>query len=291
MMTKREYERISRAGRHSWFGVPAREGYTLLEVLMAVSLTTLLLAAITMTTGSFVQLSTRSRQHLQQAAMADCLVEDLMLDLKAVVRSDGEKGTASPASSKPFDFEPIADLAVGTERFLRWESEDTASDVRLAGNAHALWIRREGRSPRFSEKVMQVEDGTNSSTQQCLLWMSPSSQQFTLASVTGQGQKSDKTFRRPTNLTGLIRASVRNDLLRVSHCAKEVLALEFRYWNGREWVEQWNSAIQNDALPFAVEIRVQWRAEPSQWHRYVCALADDDSTNGLLNDRLARGIP
>ncbi len=82
MMTKREYERISRAGRHSWFGVPAREGYTLLEVLMAVSLTTLLLAAITMTTGSFVQLSTRSRQHLQQAAMADCLVEDLMLDLR-----------------------------------------------------------------------------------------------------------------------------------------------------------------------------------------------------------------
>ncbi len=126
---------------------------------------------------------------------------------------------------------------------------------------------------------------------QCILWMSPSLEQFTLASFNWQGQKSEQTFRRPANHTGLIRASVRSDRLRTSQCVNEALALEFRYWNGREWVEQWNSASQNDELPFAVEIRLQWRAQPGQWRRYLCALDPDDSTNGSLNDRFARGIP
>ncbi len=152
MKTKRELMRISLANRPYWIGPPVRVGYTLLEVLMAVSLTTLLLAAITMTTGSFVQLSTRSREHLQQATLADCVVEDLIVDLKAVSRSNGKKRLASPASSKSLNSEPTADLAVGTEHFLRWAPEDEASYVRLAGNAHALWITRDGRSSRFSGK-------------------------------------------------------------------------------------------------------------------------------------------
>jgi prepilin-type N-terminal cleavage/methylation domain-containing protein len=249
--------------------VGARGGYTLIEMLLAVSLMTILIAAITITTGSFVQLSTKGRVQIQQAFAVDCIMDDLILDLKATMRAI--QPTSFSEQTGPADI-PFPQLSVGTERILQWDSSEENCYVSFVGNSAALLITRIGVNPRFAGQSEFRKSTASADSQQHLLWMSPSITQVTLAAEIRGPQSINRTFTRPKNSSGLLRAYVHRHQLTTSMETSDVIAMQFRYWDGKVWVENWNSFIQANQLPTAVEIRIRLKTDPENWRRFTCQL-------------------
>lgn len=250
-----------------------RLGYTLLEILLALSLMTILVAAITITTGTFVQINRNGRLQVSRAITVDCIVNDLLLDIKAASR--GSSRTDSSGPLPPTD-DSFSESSVGTERILQWESSQDSRYVNLVGDANTLMITRDGVNPRImGGRNAQRLDSSDS--QQTLLWMSPTVSKATLACEINGSQCINRTLLRPEGSPGLLRAYVRNNKLLVSFTENAVAATEFRYWDGRKWLESWNSFNLSDQLPVAIEIRLRLRTVPETWQRYTFQLQQIDN--------------
>ncbi len=249
--------------------IASRNGYSLLEMLLAVSLMTILIAAVTFTTGFFVQLSSKGRIQVEQAFTVDCVIEDLILDIKATSRDISPLNTSDLARAS----NPLApEMAVGSERMLQWESSQENRYVNLVGNSGALMITRDGVNPRFTGQSKDAQLSNPTDSQQHILWMAPSIQQSTLAAEISGLQCINRTFARPNGSSGLIRAHVRRNLLLASMETNEVVATQFRYWDGKTWVESWNSFERKNQLPSAIEITVRLRTDPDKRQRFICGL-------------------
>ncbi len=238
-------------------------------MLLAVSLMTILIAAITTTTGFFVHISSKGRIQMEQAFTVECIIEDLMLDLKATSRSisppqDSEVGESSSALASGGD--------VGAERMLQWESARESRYVNFVGNSGAIMITRDGVNPRFTGQstVALKEDPHNS--QHHILWMSPSVHQTTLAAELSGPLCINRTFARPNSSSGLLRAYIHQNILFSSMTTNEVIATQFRYWDGKTWEDSWNSFTKKNQLPTAIEIRIRLKTAPEKWQRFICRL-------------------
>ncbi len=255
---------------HMW---AQRVGYTLLEILLALSLMTILIAAITITTGTFVQINRNGQLQVNRAITVDCIVNDLLLDIKAASR--GSSRTDSKKPLLPTD-NSFSESAVGAERILQWESSQDSRYLNLVGDVNTLMITRDGVNPRImgGRNVQRLD---SSDSQQSLLWMSPTVSNATLACEISGSQCINRTLLRPDGSPGLLRAYVRNNKLIVSSTENAVIATEFRYWDGRKWLESWNSFNLSDQLPVAIEIRLRLRTAPETWQRFTFQMEQIDN--------------
>lgn len=250
-----------------------RAGYTLLEILLALSLMTILVAAITITTGSFVQISKNGRLQVSRAITVDCIMDDLLMDIKAASRGASRLHSSGPLQPTDSSF---SDSTVGTERLLQWESSQDSRYVSLVGDAYALLITRDGMNPRIiGGKDLQRTDSADS--QQSLLWMSPTVSKATLACEVSGSQCINRTFHRPEGSPGLLRGYLQNNSLLVSSTENAVIATEFRYWDGIKWQESWNSFNRSERLPVAIEIRIRLRTAPETWRRFTFQMEQLDN--------------
>lgn len=267
--------RISRtlSRPRSW---ATRAGYTLLEILLALSLMTILVAAVTITTGSFVQISKNGRLQVSRAITVDCIIDDLMMDIKAASRGAGRLDFSHPLQPTDSSF---AESTVGTERVLQWESNQDSRYVSLVGDANTLLITRDGVNPRIvGGKDLQRMDSADA--QQSLLWMSPTVSKATLACEVSGLQCINRTFLRPEGSPGLLRGHLQDNSLLVLSTENAVIATEFRYWDGKKWQESWNSFNRSERLPVAIEIRIRLRTAPEMWRRFTFQMEQLD--NGVL---------
>jgi prepilin-type N-terminal cleavage/methylation domain-containing protein len=279
MIADRDFNYCSRASRtlsrpSSWAN---RTGYTLLEILLALSLMTILVAAISITTGTFAQISKNGHLQVSRAITIDCIMDDLLMDIKAASRgasrSDSHLDSTRPLQTTDNSF---SESTVGTERILQWDSSQDSRYVSLVGDANALLITRDGVNPRIvGGRDVQRADSTDA--QQSLLWMSPTVSQATLACEVSGSQCINRTFLRPEGTTGLLRGYLRNNKLLVSSTENAVVETEFRYWDGKKWQETWNSFNYSDQLPLAIEIRIRLRNMPETWRRFTFQMEQLDN--------------
>lgn len=247
-------------------GASSRQGYTLLELMIAVGLTGLLMTALYSAMKIYFDLQLDSNEEIERQQVARALLRQITRDIQSVV----------------FVKQTVVD-----------EEEDTTTTTELDGNAYGeSAIDPETVSTTYTSGLV----GTSTDLQ--LFISRPdrtlgyvSAQELTsadqrtgdlmivrylMANKSGGGLGSAIADREaPGGESGAIGlARVAGDLYGLSTAvetdeeypqlsaaklqAKEVSAIQFRYFDGIEWLEEWDSTALND-LPKAIEVTLTLR--------------------------------
>lgn len=249
-----------------------RDGLSLLEVLLSLTLSIVLLAAIFSAMNQSWRLTASGREEMLRSQLARALLRKIALDVRAVTfvpppPSDGETddtsstggATASTGSSSTgaSTTSPTASTAASTTSTTTSstteETEPSATSIGIRGTATQieLHISRARRDLNFATNVDGNTIETRTSDLQAVT--------YSLA-LAGSGS---------TVGTGLIRTE--GDRLIVQTVeengggaaltsksqvlAPEVSALAFRYFDGTAWYEVWDSS-EAGYLPRAVEVSI-----------------------------------
>jgi len=248
-------------------------GFTLLEVILALALTVIVLYMVTMAVGLHLRMLDAGRTHVEEATLARALLEQIAGDIRGVVRYDPieAEGTFSASrSSAGASAEPGSEEGAEDDYLIE---EETAPPENLAESAVPTSVPGIfGSSEQIQIDVARL----------------PRADQFSAAADTGS---ETQTADRPSHVktvayyvvtpgtsanaggletrTGLIRRELdravtayvaeRGGLLNVElglePIAPEVIAVEFRYYDGAEWLDAWDTEVQG-RLPAAVDVAV-----------------------------------
>jgi type II secretory pathway pseudopilin PulG len=258
-----------------------RHAFTLLEVVLAIGLSTLVLLILTTAIHQFLFRTDASHGNVKTNQLARALLNRLAGDLRAARVAPASVGPASTGSQETSTGNHTGQGIVGTptevqiDRAATWrwepvpevEPADThgvpADETRYARTLHppetVRYFLREGDEVSAAEfaKRGSPEIPLDSIAGLCFEWWRAAQAQ------TGQSQ-TDSTHSSAT--TGYVtNPSMTNTYVEL--LAPEVIELEFAYADDAgELVDQWNSTEQG-ALPRAVEIRLTLRKEFSRGPR------------------------
>ncbi len=257
-----------------------QKAFTLLETLLALSLTVLLICASTATLTLYGQYRIRGLEGMRQSKVIHGTLADLQSDLKAcyssydpaliTVDTGRDTSLTSPSST------------VGEEQFLAFSAQQK-HPIRLVGRSNAILLTRQSVNARFywSEQNPIAKEYQ-------ILWLAPNTQSIRLPACIERFQAFEQDFRVPKDLNpkspALFRCSIpltdswkrpsgsytsSNSDAPSWEKNEEVHQLEFRYFDGTYWQTEWNSHQQNNRLPSAIEVRVSFVGSTEQLMRFV----------------------
>ena len=247
-----------------------RGGFTLLELLAAVALSVLLMAAVYFAFDLSARLTTTGQEEVERARLAQAVLREIEQDLRqaispppaapplaAAVSSTAprrEARIASPPVGLIGDSDRVLLLVFANERARGdEESRNAAGGIRRVG-----WKMSNGAGTARSAEPL-----SDSSLE---AWFAaPAPGRGLLRGTTTEGASVDA---RGSGLSAAAQAEPPE--WRVF--ASEVVALSFRYFDGREWRPTWNSA-RAGRLPSAVEIVVTVEVAISTAHGASSAAA------------------
>lgn len=242
-----------------------RSGYTLLELMIAVGLTSLLMSALYSAMKIYFDLQLDSHEEIERQQVARALLRQITRDIQSVVfvkqsAVEEEEDTASTE---------LDGNAYG-ESTIDPETVSTTYTNGLVGTSTdlQLFISRPDRTLGYvsSQEMTSADQRTGD-----LMIV-----RYLMASKSGGGLSSAIADREaPGGDTGAIGlARVAGDLYGLSTAvetseeypqlsaaklqAKEVSAIQFRYFDGIEWLEEWDSTALND-LPKSIEVTLTLR--------------------------------
>jgi uncharacterized membrane protein YgcG len=285
-----------------------RAGFTLLEVVLALGLTVVVMAAI----GVAIFLHLRAVDHTRLAIERDQLARILLRrigdDLRSAVRQEppdqtgmqalqslmqsaknAGKGASSGGRGGQGGGAGGASNQGGSNSSGRGTGGTMSPDTTTAPSAAGTTTRPQGAEDSSSETTAETTTGTPAAVAglygtaydlQIDLARVPRPDEFTAAMINGVAAPSDvktvyyflanaATGLSPSGESGLMRsemnratalfASENGDydiFLRTAELmAAEVIAVEFRYFDGLEWFSEWNSQDMS-GLPMAVEMAI-----------------------------------
>ena len=248
------------------FQKPARRAYTLLELILALSLTTVVLLIVT--TGISVQLHVfdTSRQEVERVQLARVLLHQMANDLRNAIAPDESSGGSSGNSS-----DATATLGEdGTESdtldlvdFADGGTSTTPSAPGIYGELG--WLRVDiVRAVRRDATAEAASPSTDSSTQamrqiETIVYYVVSATDQTATGLASTDDDSSagglvrRELVRPMAAWAAERGQLEYQDLSVAPLAREVSAVEFRYHDGTDWLEEWDTETAG-SLPKAIEI-------------------------------------
>lgn len=297
------------SGRSAEPSAPAgrsRRGYTLIEVLLSLTLASLVLLAVGMAVDFQLRVVDRSRGDVEEAQLARVLLRRIADDLRCAVTED-PLGMAELVKQ----FESAASEAVEGAVSAAGESSEGAasSESSTAGGTGSGGSEATEFAEQASETADATESGETASSAPTATsqstpgvygesdWLQvdvailPRLDQFDAATTSTGGssvvdrisdvktvtyyvvESDDETgyaadgtpsgglvrreLDRAVSLWGSEIGQIDEDS-NVTPLAPEVAAIAFRYWDGTEWADSWDSA-EAGALPVAVEVTLMIR--------------------------------
>jgi hypothetical protein len=294
--------------------------FTLLEVILALALSILVLAAIGFAVSSQLRFLDTGRQGVEEAQLARAILSCIADDLRNAVAYQSAQtsstgaassGSASSTSSgsatnsttpatgeTPEDTDVEGAVGEGTSAAgtgaagagttgtaaadsssaTSTQSEDLSSTAPkdtpgLYGNAVQLEIDV-SRLPR-RDQLFSSQNNLNTGPQSALQYPLGDAKNVVYYLVnpgTAGSQSSAATdqrqglFRRELDRTIALNAAQQGDqgtlLQGTEAMAPEVTAMQFRYFNGEQWVDYWDTSSMG-ALPAAVEIQLAFQRTPT----------------------------
>ncbi len=201
-----------------------RAGHTLIEILLALGLSLVILAAVYAALDQHWRYADAGQRQTERMQVTRALFERLSLDVRSVVF----RRAADP------------DLAMRT-------SEVTRINV---VQPDELYVGRSFGIVGDGEKlILQIDEpgGERPVAPQSVRW------EMSAASASEQGTLGLARFARAAASSEAAAAVSPKDVL-----AREVETIRFRYFARGSWFEQWNS-VERQALPQAVEITIGFR--------------------------------
>ncbi len=241
-----------------------RSGFTLLEVILAIGLTSLLLAAIYSALDLYWKYTTIGQQQVERAQIARAVFQKITHDLHCVtfVQNTTEETSSDDASD-----EESEDVEIQVT-----DPDDayTSGNIGLYGDAESL-VLHTSRPARQALFISQVDN--EAELQSDLLSISyflANSGSEGLAGVVGDRFR--ESAGQENRAQGLAR--LEGDRLAMSNAdesgeveqladhsqllAPEVSSLQFRYFDGTDWLEVWDS-IEYGTVPQAVKVTIGFR--------------------------------
>jgi type II secretory pathway component PulJ len=245
-----------------------RTGFTLLELLIAVGLTSVLMIALFSAMSIYFNLQLDSHEEIGRQQVARAVLRQMTRDIQSVVfvkqEVVDEETEDESVATEDLDGNAYGESLIDPETVLMTYTSGlvgTASDLQL-------FISRPDRNLSYvsSQELTSVDQRTGD-----LLLV-----RYLLADKSGGGLGSKIAEREApgesSGPVGLVRMA--GDLYGLSTAmesdeeypqlaaakleAREISAMTFRYYDGLAWVEEWDSTARNE-LPKAIEIKLTIR--------------------------------
>ncbi|QDT95458.1 hypothetical protein [Gimesia aquarii] len=246
-------------------------GFTLLEVILAIGLTTLLLAAIYSALDLYWKYTTIGHAQVERAQIARAIFQKITHDLHCVTYVQQITEEESTDSSEEED--EIEEIPVTNP-----DEAYTTANIGVYGDAQSLVLHtsRPARQPLLLSQSMSESDSTDS--QSDLLSIS-----YFIADAGSEGLQGvvGDRFRSATEygvatqglarLEGdrlaMINADESANLEELAEqsqlLAPEIDNLQFQYFDGTDWLEVWDS-IEYGTVPQAVKVTIGFRNDDDQ---------------------------
>ena len=236
-----------------------RRGFTLLELMIAVGLTSLLMAAVYGAMSTYWQLSMDSQEEVERAEVSRALFKMLRTDLQSCTfleqledtsADDADDDSTLEANDPGVTTSVYRNGMIGNERDLILYISRPDRDLNYVAAADAVgsvernsdlmivrWVLADTIGGGLGEAIAETYPRNGSGTVAGLARGS--------GGVTGFGQAIDQeNFSLQVQSSELVSAEVEN--------------IVFEYFDGIDWRTEWNSATVNQ-MPQAVKIEVTLR--------------------------------
>ncbi|MFA9476731.1 type II secretion system protein GspJ [Phycisphaerales bacterium AB-hyl4] len=180
--------------------------FTLIEVLLALSLSTLLIGAVYWSLAAAFDAHRRSERVVGPPRTAEVVLEQLRADLRGAVRPGGY------LAAEFVSLDASVARGAGERALVFYTTAGTAGEARTAGVRRVEWALSQPSNELLADRpavVRRVADNL-------------------LAPVVDEGYE--------------------------QVLALEVVELTFRFYDGSQWEDDWDSTERGDALPWAVEV-------------------------------------
>ena len=285
-----------------------KRGFTLLEVLLALGLVSAVLLAVTMAIDVHLRLLDSGRTHVEEAQLARALLRRIADDLRGAVLYDPIKADELIAGV-PVSAEDVGDMVEGaggripegldldeempededTERTVNLaEAEESLPEPGLFGNSYELQVDT-SRLPRIDQfDGMSLDENeladlvSDVKTVTYYVIEDTSSltygEQPTGGLVRRERDRATTAWADEMGLSGEFEDAS-------EPIAPEVTSIEFRYHDGTEWHDEWDS-IEQGGLPVAVDVAIAIAARSGQKRssrtRSTLGRSDETTTRDLL---------
>ncbi len=265
--------------------------FTLLEVILALALSVLLIAAVGTAIHVHLRLLNSGRTRVEEAQLARALLGQIANDLRGAVPYNpmaaeemvpelpDEEDLLQQAADAGYDIgsvaaDQIADVADQAEDLA--DSAVPPSIPGLYGNSTELLVDT-SRLPRLDQYDAE--------------WADRLSDVKTVAYYIDDGLMR-RELDRATTAWAAEQGQLGDLELASQPIAPEVVAIEFRYYDGAEWVDVWDTA-ERAGLPMAVEIAIAIRSSgrAADNGSAGASLAQLAAENDLLIYRLIVHLP
>ncbi|MGD9857248.1 MAG: prepilin-type N-terminal cleavage/methylation domain-containing protein [Planctomycetaceae bacterium] len=244
----------------------SRRAFTLLEVLVALGLSVVLMAAVYGAINLSFQLSTAGREKMEQAQLVRAIFQQFDADVRSVVFALQESiasDTEGAAAEEDAQAEEEVETMTTDEAFA-----NASSGVYGDAQTLVVHVSRPSRNAPAVSPPAAVESAGRSDLAAVSYFLAvrgASGLPGTVADMAYQGTLLNAP-RRGT-VTGLTRlegdrlsvqfAEETGDVQTLAAAAQilapEVVSLSFAYWDGAEWTESWDT-VTDGRLPSAIEI-------------------------------------
>ncbi len=250
----------------------SRPGFTLLEVILSLALAALVFVALAMAIDIHLRVADVGRTKVEEAQLARTLLVKIADDIRGAVRYQ-----PMDAESLLSELTDMAELPDGAEELAGqmgvdlpdMDDEDRTSDLSeadsipampgLYGNQHQLQVDI-SRLPRLDQFEQELATATGSSVTDRLSDVKTVAYYVTRqADLQEQGglvrRELDRAVTAWAEEQGTLVDMELEHQLSGEPLAPEVAAIEFRYFDGGQWHEEWDS-VERGGLPLAVEIGI-----------------------------------
>ena len=234
----------------------SRSGFTLIEVLLAMSLLVVVVSAAYAGMETLRRVTTLGRDASAERQLSRAIRARFLTDLRSVRFAPPE---VPPGEEEP----PAGDGAAADPGAATAAVEPVAvpvPEVGVTGDAQTLTIYSAlpGRGLDYATGGAGADPGVRSSDLRTVVWFMAGEGGALASAVAGRDGPGLARLEGDTPAVAAAETTGDNDglLAAATLLAPEVTALQFRYFDGVDWVGSWDSALTG-SLPRAVEMQFQ----------------------------------
>ena len=241
-----------------------RSGFTLIEVMLSVGLTTLLMAGLYTAMNIYWMASVESYDEVNRAQVARALMRDLSRDIRSCTFVEQEMSDEEDEDYEDSSSGSATDDALGTytnglfgtdKDLVLYISRPSGSGTYI--NAQTLIDPLDRSSDAMIIRYLLAEDGGSGLSSQ--IASDPDYQEIE-ENVKGLARMSGD---RVGLSTAIASGDVEMQLLASELIAQEVMDISFEYYNGVEYLTEWDSTVLN-AMPNAIRVTLTIRTIPDE---------------------------
>lgn len=245
-------------------------GFTLFEVILAIGLTTILLAAIYSALDLYWKYTTIGQQQVERAQIARAVFQKITHDLHSVtfIQNTAEEEEASSSDSE--ETSDVVEIQVTNP-----DDAYTSGNIGVYGDAQSLVLH----TSRPARQAMFVSQSASSTGLQSDLlsisyFLAVSGSEGLAGAVgdrlgdtNGQGNATQGLARLEGDRLSMTSADESGDLEQLAAqselLAPEIGSLQFQYFDGTDWLEVWDS-VEYGTVPQAVKVTIGFRNDENE---------------------------